>query len=126
MINNDAVNQIVQGLEQGIVSPDEIEALNKAITAGYGGAGKLTDLTYGGVLQAESLESTLKSITFDMKNLKMWPAISVDKAYNLLGTVRILRLTWVRVVLHKKKIRLTSEMVRESYSSELEEKFLTK
>ncbi len=83
MIRNETVNQINQGLEQGIVSPEEVEALNKAITAGYGGAGKPTDLTYGGVLQAESLESTLKSITFDMKNLKMWPAISVDKAYNL-------------------------------------------
>lgn len=83
MINNDTVNQIVRGLEQGIVSAEEVDALNKAITAGYGGAGKPTDLTYGGVLQAESLESTLKSITFDMKNLKFWPAISVDKAYNL-------------------------------------------
>lgn len=80
---NETVNQINSGLEQGIVSPEEIETLNKAITAGYGGAGKPTDLTYGGVLQAESLESTLKSITFDMKNLKFWPAISVDKAYNL-------------------------------------------
>lgn len=80
---NETVNQINSGLEQGIVSPQEVEALNKAITAGYGGAGKPTDLTYGGVLQAESLESTLKSITFDMKNLKFWPAISVDKAYNL-------------------------------------------
>jgi hypothetical protein len=83
MYGNETVDQINQGLEQGIVSPSEVDALNKAITAGYGGAGKPTDLTYGGVLQAESLESTLKSITFDMKNLKMWPAISVDKAYNL-------------------------------------------
>jgi hypothetical protein len=83
MIRNETVDQINQGLEQGIVAPEEIEALNKAITAGYGGAGKPTDLVYGGVLQAESLESTLKSITFDMKNLKFWPAISVDKAYNL-------------------------------------------
>jgi len=82
-MRNETVNQINQGLEQGIVSPEEVQALNKAITAGYGGAGKPTDLTYGGVLQAESLESTLKSVTFDMKNLKMWPAISVDKAYNL-------------------------------------------
>lgn len=80
---NDAVNQILQGLDQGLVSQADVEALNKAITAGYGGAGKPTDLTYGGVLQAESLEATLKSVTFDMKNLKMWPAISVDKAYNL-------------------------------------------
>jgi hypothetical protein len=79
----DAVNQILQGLDQGLVSQSDIENLNKAITAGYGGAGKPTDLTYGGVLQAESLEATLKSVTFDMKNLKMWPAISVDKAYNL-------------------------------------------
>lgn len=79
----DSVNSILQGIEQGIVSPEDIESLNKAITAGYGGAGKPTDLTYGGVIQTESLESTLKSVTFDMKNLKMWPAISVDKAYNL-------------------------------------------
>lgn len=80
---NDALNQVLQGLDQGLVSAADIENLNKAITAGYGGAGKPTDLTYGGVLQAESLEATLKSITFDMKNLKFWPAISVDKAYNL-------------------------------------------
>lgn len=80
---NDAVNQILQGLDQGLVSAADVDNLNKAITAGYGGAGKPTDLTYGGVLQAESLESTLKSVTFDMKNLKMWPSISVDKAYNL-------------------------------------------
>ena len=79
----DAVNQILQGLDQGLVSQSDIENLNKAITAGYGGAGKPTDLTYGGVLQAESLEATLKSVTFDMKNLKLWPSISVDKAYNL-------------------------------------------
>lgn len=80
---NDTVNQVLQGLESGLVSATEIEALNKAITAGYGGAGKPTDLTYGGVLQAESLETTLKSVTFDMKNLKFWPSVSVDKAYNL-------------------------------------------
>jgi hypothetical protein len=79
----DAVNQILSGLDQGLVSQGDVENLNKAITAGYGGAGKPTDLTYGGVLQAESLEATLKSVTFDMKNLKLWPAISVDKAYNL-------------------------------------------
>lgn len=80
---NDALNQILTGLDQGVVSSQDIDALNKALTAGYGGAGKPTDLVHGGVLQAESLESTLKSVTFDMKNLKMWPAISVDKAYNL-------------------------------------------
>lgn len=80
---NDAMTQIMQGLEQGLVSQAEVEALNKAITAGYGGAGRPTDLVYGGVLQTESLETTLKVVTFDMKNLKLWPALSIDKAYNL-------------------------------------------
>lgn len=80
---NEHINQIMSGLEQGLVSAEEVENLQKAITAGYGGAGKPTDLTYGGVIQTESLEATLKSVTFDMKNLKFWPAISVDKAYNL-------------------------------------------
>lgn len=80
---NEAVNSIMQGLEQGLVTPQEVENLQKAITAGYGYAGRPTDLTYGGVIQTESLETTLKSVTFDMKNLKMWPAISIDKAYNL-------------------------------------------
>lgn len=80
---NNHLNQILDGIEQGLVSQAEVESLQKAITAGYGGAGKPTDLTYGGVIQTESLESTLKSVTYDMKNLKFWPAISIDKAYNL-------------------------------------------
>jgi hypothetical protein len=80
---NEQVELLKQGIEQGLVTQEDIEALNKAITAGYGYAGKPTDLTYGGVLQTESLDSTLKSITFDMKNLQFWPAISVDKAFNL-------------------------------------------
>jgi len=80
---NEAVNSIMQGIEQGVLTPDDVENLQKAISAGYGYAGKPTDLTYGGVIQTESLETTLKSVTFDMKNLKMWPAISIDKASNL-------------------------------------------
>ena len=80
---NEHLTQIMSGLEQGLVSAEEVEALQKAMAAGYGYAGKPTDLTYGGVIQTESLESTLKSVTFDMKNLKFWPAVSVDKAYNL-------------------------------------------
>lgn len=79
----DALKAIEQGLEQGLVSQTEVESLNKAITAGYGYAGRPTDLTYGGVIQVESLESTLKVVTFDMKNLKLWPSLAVDKAYNL-------------------------------------------
>ena len=80
---HDAMNSIMQGLEQGLVSQNEVEALNKALSAGYGYAGRPTDLTQGGVIQVESLESTLKVVTFDMKNLKLWPSLTVDKAYSL-------------------------------------------
>jgi hypothetical protein len=79
----DSMNSILAGVEQGLLSQDEVENLSKALTAGYGGAGRPTDLTYGGVLQTESLEATLKVVTFDMQNLKLWPAISIDKANNL-------------------------------------------
>jgi len=82
MLNN--IEDTLQGgIEQGTVSAQEVDRLQKALTAGYGGAGKPTDLTHGGVLQAESLETTLKSVTFDMKNLKFWPSVSIDKAFNL-------------------------------------------
>lgn len=83
MSYSDSVTQILAGIEQGLVSTEEIESLNKALTAGSGYAGRPTDLTQGGVLQTESLEATLKVITFDMKNLKLWPAITIDKAFNL-------------------------------------------
>lgn len=79
----EAIDQLVSGINQGLVSPADLEALNKALTAGYGGAGKPTDLTGGGVLQAESLDATLKSVTFDSKNIVLWQSISIDKAYNL-------------------------------------------
>ena len=82
MLDN-SFNTIMSGIEQGLASQEQIANLNKALTAGYGYAGKPTDLTHGGVIQTESLESTLKSVTFDMKHLKFWPAISIDKADSL-------------------------------------------
>ena len=77
------LEQFQTGLEQGTISQAEVEELVKSISAGYGYAGKPTDLTYGGVIQMESLEATLKSVTFDMKTLQFWPAVSIDKANNL-------------------------------------------
>lgn len=79
----DSVNQILAGVEQGLLSQAEVDTLQKSLTAGYGYAGSPTNLTHGGVLQTESLEATLKVVTFDMGNLKLWPAISIDKANNL-------------------------------------------
>lgn len=69
------------GIYQGNLTNREAEDLAKALTAGYPYGGQPGSLVQGGVLQAESLEATLKSVTFEQKNLVMWPAIPTDKAF---------------------------------------------
>lgn len=78
------LDQVKEGLESGVVTQEQVEELYKGMMAGYGYAGKPADLTYGGVIQTESLETTLKSVTFKMENIKFWPSLSIDKAYNLI------------------------------------------
>jgi len=77
------INQVLEGIEQGIVSAQEMEQLTKALTAGAGYAGKPSDLTGGGVLQTESLDSTLMSVTYEMSHLKFWPSLHINKANSL-------------------------------------------
>jgi hypothetical protein len=69
------------GVVQGNLTNKEAEELSKALTAGYPGGGQASGLVGGGVLQAESLEATLKSVTFEQKNLVFWPAVPTDKAF---------------------------------------------
>jgi hypothetical protein len=66
----------------GAASALEVEELNKALSAGAGYSGAPTALSGGGVLQVESLDSSLKSVTFEMKQIKLWPIINKDQAYN--------------------------------------------
>ncbi len=66
----------------GVATREEVDALNKALTAGYGYSGAPTSFARGTPLMVESLEASLKSTTWQMKNLVLWPAIPVDKAYN--------------------------------------------
>jgi hypothetical protein len=66
----------------GQASAAEVEELNKALSAGAGYAGAPTALSGGGVLQVESLDSSLKSVTYEMKQIKLWPIIAKDQAYN--------------------------------------------
>jgi hypothetical protein len=66
----------------GATSTNEVDELNKAIEAGAGYSGAPTALTGGGALQVESLDSSLKSVTFEMKHLKLWPMIDKDQAFN--------------------------------------------
>ncbi len=66
----------------GQASAQEVEELNKAIEAGAGYAGAPTALTGGGALQVESLDASLKSVTYEMRNIKLWPLLAKDQAYN--------------------------------------------
>lgn len=59
---------------------DVIESLNKALSVGYGYA--LADKTGGGAMRLESLEETMKYVTFTEKAAAMWVAIPKKKAYS--------------------------------------------
>lgn len=66
----------------GVATKEEVDALNKALTAGYGYSGVPSSFAGGTPLMVESLEASLKSTTWQMRNLVFWPTIPVDKAYN--------------------------------------------
>ena len=66
----------------GATSAQEVDELNKALEAGAGYSGAPTALTGGGALQVESLDASLKSMTYEMRNIKLWPIMAKDQAYN--------------------------------------------
>lgn len=66
----------------GTASKEQLDTLLKALQGGDYNVAP-TSLVNGAALQTESLDSTLRSVTFDMKKLVLWPMIAKDKAYNL-------------------------------------------
>ncbi len=82
MSNLGTYNFVNFGEGMGVTSAREVDELNKALSAGAGYSGAPTALTGGGALQVESLDASLKSVTYEMKNIKLWPMISKDQAYN--------------------------------------------
>ena len=50
---------------------DEVDALNKALSAGFDNP----PTTGGGALRVESLEATLRVVTFSQQNLRLWRGI---------------------------------------------------
>ncbi len=77
-----AYNFVNFGEGTGSVSAREVDELNKALSAGAGYSGAPTSLSGGGVLQVESLDASLKSVTYEMKQIKLWPQMPKDQAYN--------------------------------------------
>lgn len=70
------------GTTFGIGTASEVEELNKALTAGYGRGGDTTDGAIGSPLRVESLEATLKLLTFSEKHIVFWRDIPKLPAFN--------------------------------------------
>lgn len=82
MSQSGAYNFVNFGEGTGAASAAEVNELNKALSAGSGYSGAPTALSGGGVLQVESLDASLKSVTYEMKQIKLWPQMQKDQAYN--------------------------------------------
>lgn len=81
-MNYGEYNFVNFGEGYGAISAQEVDQLNKALEAGAGYSGAPTALTGGGALQVESLDASLKSVTYEMRNVKFWPVLAKDQAYN--------------------------------------------
>lgn len=79
------MDQLLFGNQEGfmgVASREDVDALNKALTAGYGYSGAPSSMAGGAPIMVESLDASLKSTTFTLKNLVLWPIIPKDKAFN--------------------------------------------
>ena len=66
----------------GVTTAQEVDQLNKALEAGTSYLDAPSTRSGGGALQVESLDASLKSVTYEMKNIKMWPLMAKDQAFN--------------------------------------------
>ncbi len=70
------------GLFGGLASGSDIDALNKALTAGADIDAPATAAGEGFPLRVESLDATLFNVTYSADKIKFWKAIYKDAAYN--------------------------------------------
>jgi len=72
----------------GQTSLQSVQELNKALTAGY--VSDAASMAGGGALRVESLDSTLKIVSFMMKNIVFYNDIPKSKAYNTVEEYNLL------------------------------------
>lgn len=72
----------------GLSQAQEVANLNKALTAGY--ASDPASQGGGGALRVESLDATLKVVSFMMKNIVLYNDIPKSKAYNTVEEYNLL------------------------------------
>lgn len=82
---NDLFNNAQYGqMASAALDPSQAEALAKTMTIGHAnGLSSPTSLVGGSALQMESIDGTLKSVTYDASHLQLWPALPQDRAYSL-------------------------------------------
>ena len=80
---NDLFNIEVGASASQAMDAEQAEELLKTLQVGHGYLGSPTSLVGGGALGVETIDGTLKSVTYDASNLAMWPSISQDRAYSL-------------------------------------------
>lgn len=74
----------VGGAAFGSHSQETVDLLQKALLGGSGrGSAGTTSPGDGGVLRPESLERTLKILTYRQKHIKFWKEINKEPAYNI-------------------------------------------
>jgi|GEM_PF-3040633 len=80
---DDLFNVSVGADASQVMDSQQAEELLKTLQVGHGYLGSPTSLVGGGALGVESIDGTLKSVTYDATNLVMWPSIAQDRAYSL-------------------------------------------
>lgn len=66
-----------------LADTEQMDTIQKALTAGYGVADAPGTRTQGGALQPQIIDNTLRAVTWDYKMLKTWPMIPKEKAWGL-------------------------------------------
>lgn len=70
----------------GVGNEQQLEDINKALSVGYA----YPPTTGADALRAESLDSTLRVVTFSLNNIKLWPKIPQSQAYSTVESYSML------------------------------------
>ena len=81
---NDLFNVQAGQMSSAALDSAQAEELAKTMTIGHAnGLNAPGNLVGGAALQMESIDGTLKSVTYDASHLVLWPSIPQDRAYSL-------------------------------------------
>ncbi len=80
---NDFLNAQHGAIYSTALDQSQAEELAKTMVVGHGYLGAPGSLVGGGAMQMESIDGTLKSVTYDASHIVFWSSIPQDRAYSL-------------------------------------------